>query len=86
MRVSVSPLAVSAPVAGTTVVMTPDMRFLELDEVGADIWEMLTAGSEVDEIAQELGRRYVVDVGTAAEDVTRFIGYLAEEGVVSVSE
>lgn len=66
--------------------MTPDMRFLELDEVGADIWELLTAGSEVDEIAQELGRRYVVDVGTAAEDVTRFIGYLAEEGVVSVSE
>lgn len=54
--------------------------------MGADIWELLTAGSTVDEIALELGRRYVVDPGTAAEDVTRFIGYLAEEGVVSVSD
>ena len=65
--------------------MTPDMRFLELDEVGADIWELLTAGLSIDEIAQELNHRYDVDVDTAADDVTRFIGYLAEEGVVILS-
>lgn len=66
--------------------MTPDMRFLELDEVGSAIWDLLVAGSEVDEIAQELSLRYFVDVETAGADAERFIGYLADEGVLELIE
>lgn len=81
-----SPLAVSAKVEGAVVVMTPDMRFIELDPVGAEIWELLAAGSSLGEIATELTQRYEVELDTALSDAQRFITYLTDEGVVSLSE
>lgn len=86
MQFSVSPLAVSAPVSGSVVLMTPDMRFLELDHTGGEIWELIAAGATVDEVVVELCERYKIDVDTATADTEAFIGYLAEAGVVSVTE
>lgn len=84
MRVTVSKLAVGAEVGDHTVVMTPDMRFLQLDRIGGEIWELLAAGAQVDEIADELCDRYDIDQQQATNDTVRFVGYLADEGVLEV--
>lgn len=86
VQFSVSPLVVSAPVSGSVVLMTPDMRFLELDPTGGEIWELIAAGATVDEVVCELCERYKIDVDTATADTETFIGYLAELGVVSITD
>ena len=76
------PLAVAAVVDGETLVLSPDLRFLKLDEVGAFIWERIQAGDQRDAIVRSITETYEVSAEQAGADVDVFIGHLISEGLV----
>lgn len=86
MRLDADPLAVSAVVDGTTVVLSSAMEFVRLDPVGAVIWELIEQGNDVDGIARALTERYEVSMQTARQDVGEFVEHLRQVGLVSISE
>ena len=84
MRVDVAPEAVTAEIDGATVVLTPDMQFVRLDETGGAIWQFVQDGCDVDGVVDGLCERYAVDRATAARDVDVFLAALADVGLVTL--
>lgn len=72
----------SAPVGSSTMVLLPSMEYLELDEVGAAIFERLDSPRTVDEVVDELVQEYDVDVDTLRHDVTEYLELLVRRGAV----
>lgn len=86
MKLTVAPEAVSSQVDGFTVVLTPDMQFVRLDDTGAAIWEFAQTHRDSEGVVDAMCERYLVDRDTAAADVHRFVQELAKLGLVSVNE
>jgi len=75
----------AATLDGVTVVLSPNMDFVELDETGTVIWEALQHHCEAPAIAEVLVERFTVDHDTARRDVTRFLEQLRDAGLVTVT-
>lgn len=85
MIIAADPLAVSAVVDGHTVIMGSDMQFVRVDAVGAVIWELISAGNDIDGVTLAITERYDVDPETARRDVEEFVEHLSNAGLVTVS-
>jgi hypothetical protein len=57
-------------------------RYFELNATGLRVWELITAGSTTDEIAQALVREFAVEEPDAREAVDALIRDLADEDLV----
>jgi hypothetical protein len=72
----------AARVGASTMVLLPSMEYLELDEVGAAIFDRVASPRTVDEIVAELVTIYDVDVDTLRCDVAEYLETLCRRGAV----
>lgn len=56
-------------------------RIMSLNGSGAYLWELLEKGADAETLCVKLTEEYDVDTETAAADVQRFLGLLAEKGL-----
>ena len=61
-------------------------KYFSLDEVGAVIWEKLTAGVSVGETADHIVADYDIDAPTARRDVARMARELVAAGLLELKE
>ena len=59
----------------------PYEKPLPLNEMGAQIWEMMQKGLCLDEISKELGKEYEIPGEEIREDIRGFCGQLRERGI-----
>jgi hypothetical protein len=72
-------------VAGEAVVLTPsDGKILTLNEAGTRIWEWLSEGVTLDELAGRLEREFAVGRKQAERDVRKFLAELQKRGMIDV--
>jgi hypothetical protein len=84
-RYVVSPDAACAVVDdGAVLLHMRTKRYYSLNETGATIWRMLSEDVPACEIAARLAELYDVERGAADEAVTRLLGDLAAETLISV--
>lgn len=70
-------------VDGELVVLDlPEGEFSVARGVGPRVWGMLTAGRTVDEVVDEIVRRYDLDREQARADIDAFVGSLVEKGML----
>lgn len=74
----------AAPLDGSLVVLTPSLSYVQLDAMGAEIWDSLDVTNQEAEIAAILAQRYEVTVQEALTDIQRFIDRLAALGAIEV--
>ena len=77
-----APQAVAAPVGDAGLLLTPDFRYVEVDAVGLQIWDAIAGGASVGEVAVTLTDHFDVDPARAQQDVSDFLGQLADLGLV----
>ena len=83
-RYVVSPDAASAVLEdGAVVLNMRTKRYYSLNETGATIWRLLEEDVHAEEIAVRLAELYEVDRTTANEAITRLLGELQVEALVS---
>jgi hypothetical protein len=56
--------------------------YFGLNHVGSSIWRLAVRGMPVDEIVASLTRDYLVEEGTAAREVHRFLADLSAAGLL----
>ncbi|HJU64708.1 MAG TPA: PqqD family protein [Gemmatimonadaceae bacterium] len=84
-RVTVSPEVLYQEVEGQAVLLHLEReRYYSLDAVGTRIWGMLTNRSDTSAIRETMLALYDVDESTLTSDLARFIGRLADAGLVIV--
>lgn len=82
-RITISPDVLAQTVEGRTVLLDlRDERYYSLDDVGTQIWSLLTEHPDVDRIVEGMVALYQVDAGTIREDLRAFFARLAEAGLV----
>lgn len=59
----------------------PYEKPLPLNEMGAQIWEMMQKGLCLDEISKVLGKEYGISDEEIREDIRVFCGQLRERGI-----
>lgn len=57
-------------------------RYYSLNETGSRIWDLLSSGRTVDEIATAITEEWAVDYNEARQYVEQFLEELDEEGLV----
>lgn len=55
---------------------------ITLNEIGAEIWNMLPEVRDEAEIVQRILDEYDIDEQTAAADVAEFLGHIRELGII----
>lgn len=74
----------AAPVGDSTMVLLPSMEYLQLDEVGAAIFEQVSQPATVDEIVAALASVYEVDTHVLRTDVVEYLSLLCDRGAVEI--
>jgi len=64
------------------LLLTPDFRYVEVDAVGLQIWDAIAGGASVGEVADALTEGFDVNPARARQDVSDFLGQLADLGLV----
>lgn len=77
-----APQTVAAPVGNAGLLLTPDFRYVEVDEVGFLIWEVIAEGATPQDVADALTEGFDVNPARARQDVSDFLGQLADLGLV----
>jgi hypothetical protein len=85
MNVSRAAGVFASQVDGQLVALSPDLDFVALDAMGEAIWDLLAAPTTTNAVAKRLFGRFDVDEATCLADVERFVGQLAQHGLVTVS-
>ena len=70
---------------GTILVNLESNRIFELNETGARVWELMSAGLEREQVVERLVEEFAVDPIRAATEVDTLLGHLAREGLLSTS-
>jgi hypothetical protein len=68
---------------GAVLVHVPGNRIFELNATGAHIWTRVAEGDPPDRIVSSLVDTFDVDSATARQEVTRLLGELQAEGLVT---
>jgi hypothetical protein len=61
-------------------------RYFGLNEVGDAIWQELSAGKSLEQIAKSLAARYGVAESILLEDILLFVNELVDGGLVRIKE
>ena len=75
---------IRADVAGLIVVLTPDGDYVELDQVGAAMWESAKVHADLPGIVAALQDDFDVDEATLIRDVSAFLPQLHTVGLLVV--
>jgi hypothetical protein len=67
---------------GVTVLDVRTARYLQLNRSGATLWERLSAGATLDELADSLCARFGIDVERARADAEEFVNVLRERDLL----
>jgi hypothetical protein len=67
---------------GVTVLDVRTARYLQLNRSGATLWERLSAGASLDELAEALCARFGIDVERARADAGDFVKVLRERDLL----
>lgn len=68
---------------GVTVLDLRTARYLQLNRSGALLWERLSVGASVDELAEALTQRFGIDRDRAHHDAREFVSTLRDRGFLS---
>jgi hypothetical protein len=86
-RVSVSPHVLVRAMQRESVLLNLDREsYFGLDEVGTRMWNVLVESPSVKEAFRVLEEEYDVDGPALWDDLHRFIGELADAGLVEVHD
>ena len=84
-RVQRRPDLISVPVGDEIVMLDSDRdKYVNLNDVGAEIWERLATPVTVEEICTDLGRRFDGPLEQIATDVLAFIADLERRAIVTL--
>jgi len=82
-----APVAVSCELDGEAALLNVQSgEYYGLDELGASVWRMITQPCAVATIVQKITSEYAVDPERCGRDLISFIGELAAQSLVEVSE
>lgn len=84
-RVSISPEVLFQEIGGEAVLL--DLKsesYFGLDEVGTRIWQLLEGQGSLRTVYGRLLAEYDVESGRLEEDLLRYIGELADAGLLTV--
>jgi hypothetical protein len=83
MRYRIPDDVIFHPVAGELVMLdTRSGEYLGLDEIGSELWRLLAAGRQTDEIKAELARRHGADPAIVGRDVDAFLAELQDADLI----
>ena len=69
---------------GEAVIVSPTTGEIRvLNQVGANIWQHLAEGSQVNEIEKSLVNEYSISSQQAKEDISKFLDDLTNRGLIS---
>jgi hypothetical protein len=86
-RVARSNGAIAERVDEGTLVLNPDTDgYVRLNRTGTWVWEALETPSQVDALAARLAREFEIPPSDALGDVVAFLGQLAGQGLVSLTD
>lgn len=77
------PTVIGTEVGGTVVLLDEHDGFLELNPVGAEIWEIIAQPTPVSALILALTHTFGVDEPTVRRDVLPFIDTLVDKGLAS---
>ena len=83
---------VSREVGGETLVVPIRGGVGDLDSIfsfnalGSDLWQLLSAGSSIEEMVSWVVERYEVTVEQASSDIQAFVGELSASGLIHPQE
>ncbi len=76
---------VSSDLAGEEIILDlNDQTYYGLNEVGADVWDLISSPHRVTEICDELENKYAVDPEVLEQDVLDLLTDLHEHGLIQV--
>jgi len=82
-----SPEMVHSSIDGEVVMMSVDKgEYYGLNAMGSRIWELLERPYSVDELCGELMAHFEVDRETCLTEVSRFLGEIADQKLVVITE
>lgn len=85
-HVTISPDVLYQTVEGQAVLLDlRDERYYSLDDVGSNIWKLLTEHHDVHVISERMLGLYEVDASKLREDLATFLSKLADAGLVRVT-
>jgi len=72
---------------GESVLLNLDSEaYYGLDEIGTEMWAALVAAPSVDAAYRDLLARFEVEPERLRDDIAKFVGELAQAGLVDVSD
>lgn len=81
-RIRVPKECLSTSIDGTTVLLTPRLDYVELDEVGSSIWRAIVTYGDLEQIVESMLTEYEVSRETLLADVRSYVDELAGLGAV----
>ncbi|MFY2763000.1 PqqD family protein [Arenimonas sp. MALMAid1274] len=82
IRFARAPDALATEVDGEILLLSVDKgRYFSLTGVAASVWERLARPATLDELADEVARRYEVGSDTCRQDVDDFVQQLLQAGL-----
>lgn len=85
-HVTISPDVLYQNVDGLAVLLDlRDENYYSLDDVGTQIWKLLTEHQDVGRILEEMQTLYAVDPNTLREDLAVFFAKLGDAGLLQSS-
>jgi Coenzyme PQQ synthesis protein D (PqqD) len=70
---------------GTVLVNLASNRIFELNETGARVWELMSAGLDRDQLIEQLVQEFAVDAARASVELDTLLARLEREGLLSTS-
>ncbi len=84
-RIEVSKEVLSRILDGEAVLLDlASGTYFGLNEVGSDIWEILSSGVTVDEVVRRIVTQFEVDSATARRDLEELLSELTSRGLVEL--
>jgi len=68
----------------TVILGIDESMYYGLDEIGAQVWDLLQEPTTIDDICTHLMKKYEVDRETCVEDVTALVQELIEHNLVEL--
>jgi hypothetical protein len=79
-----APDCISAEVEGALVILTPQMTFVQLDEIGSGIWTAIKHHHELDALGDALLERFDIDRVTLDRDLVSYLPKLQSAGLITI--
>ena len=87
MRIEISPEVMFQDLDGEAILLDLDKGFYYgLDSVGTRFWQLLSAGSDLDDAVNQLLGQYAVDEETLRADLLRLLAELQAAGLVTLAD